>query len=428
MAAARATTARLSGAVLFWLGFIGILGPMAIDVYLPALPQMADSFGTSAAAVQLGLSATTIGMAVGNFFVGTLSDRLGRRKPLIFTGLLMVVGAGLAASAQNLPWFLVSCVLMGIAAASVQVCGRGVIADFTQGATSTRAFSMFNSIVMIGPLFGPMGGLALLAAFGWRGIFVALGAFALLGTLGVIIFVPESLAPENRHSHGLGTSIASMVKMWRNAVYRWYAIAMFMSFAVMFTYLGTCSLTLQIELAQPAWVAAVALALNGGSIILSGVLTAALSKRVSSVALVFVSIVIQVLAIGYLAVIVATNSLSVLNIFIIYFVITWGLGMSFGPITALALTHMRAAAGTALGQMGLIQFIVAAVISVLVGTINPSPAMSMLILGGIAVAIAITVALLGRRALLRDPADDSTPGTPSTMPEEFMPGETLGEV
>lgn len=126
--------------------------------------------------------------------------------------------------------------------------------------------------------------------------------------------------------------------------------------------------------------------------------------RVSSVALVFVSIVIQVLAIGYLAIIVATDSLSVLNILIIYFVITWGLGMSFGPITALALTHMRAAAGTALGQMGLIQFIVAAIISVLVGTINPSPAMSMLILGGIAVAIAITVPLLGRRALLRDPA------------------------
>ena len=106
---------------------------------------------------------------------------------------------------------------------------------------------------------------------------------------------------------------------------------------------------------------------------------------------------------GVLAVVVATNALSVVSIFIIYFVICVGLGLGFGSVTTLALTHVRKNSGTALGLMGLLQFIIGAITSVFVGTINPSPALSMLMIGGTAVAIAVIAALGGRRALRRDP-------------------------
>jgi DHA1 family bicyclomycin/chloramphenicol resistance-like MFS transporter len=389
--------------MLFWLGFIGILGPMAIDLYLPALPQMAADFGTTAATVQLGLATTTIGMAVGTFVVGALSDRLGRRPPLIFTGFLMVIGASLASASQSIVWFLACCLIMGVSASAVQVSGRGVIADLTRGSDSTRAFSFFSSIVMVGPIFGPVGGVLILSFAGWRGIFVALAAFALVGTIAIWSFVPESLARENRHTDGFGASLKSMWGMWKNKVFSWFAVLNFTNYALMFVYLGTCSLTIQVELGAPAWVAAVAFAVNGAGIVVAGMFGAWLAKHLTSVQIVFLSVAGQVLGIMYLAVVVATNSLSIVNIFAIYLVICFSLGISFGAITSLALTHVRKNSGTALGLMGLVQFLIGSATSVFVGTINPSPTVSMLIIGGTVVAVAVITAFGGRAALIRDP-------------------------
>ena len=403
-----ALPSRLSGATLFWLGFIGILGPMAVDIYLPALPSMAKDFGTTPATVQLGLATTTIGMALGTVVVGAMSDRFGRRGPLLITGMLMIVGASLASASFHILWFLACCLIMGVSASSVQVAGRGVIADLTRGSASTRAFSLFSSLVMVGPVFGPVGGVLILSIVGWRGIFVALAAFAVIATVGVWAFVPESLAKEKRHSDGFVDTLHSMGRTWRNRVFRWYAIVNFGSYALMFTYLGTCSLTIQVELGQPPWVAASAFAVNGASIALAGILSAQLSKRLSSVAILFISIAAQVAGIAFLAIIVASNSLSVVSIFIIYVMICAGLGMGFGPVTSLALTHVRKSSGTALGLMGLVQFLVGAVTSVLVGTINPSAAMAMLMIGGTGVAVTVIASVIGRRALTRDPDPATT--------------------
>ena len=379
---------------------------MSIDIYLPALPAMATDFGTTPAMVQLGLATTTIGMALGNIVVGTLSDRFGRRGPLLITGLLMVLGASLASASFHIVWFLACCLLMGLSASAVQVSGRGVIADLTRGKESTRAFSLFGSLVMVGPVFGPIGGVLILSFAGWRGIFVALAVFALIATIGVWAFVPESLVKEKRHSSGLVASLRSMGATWRNAVFRWYAVVNFCSFALIFTYLGTCSLTIQVELGQPPWVAATAFAVNGAAIAGAGVLSASLSKRWSSVSVLFLSLTAQVVGIVFLAITIATNSVSVASIFVIYFVICLGAGLCTGPVSSLALTHMRKRSGTALGLMGLTQFLVGAVTSVFVGTINPSPAMSMLIIGSAVVAIAVIAAFGGRQALRRNPDPD----------------------
>ncbi|MCF8541280.1 MAG: MFS transporter, partial [Aurantimicrobium sp.] len=275
---------------------------MAIDIYLPALPAMSKDFGTTAASVQLGLATTTIGMALGTVIVGALSDRFGRRPPLLITGALMVIGASLAAASFHIVWFLACCLIMGISASAVQVSGRGVIADLTRGVASTRAYSFLTSIIMVGPVFAPVGGVLILTFAGWRGIFVALAVFALIGTIGIWAFVPESLAKEKRHVDGFIASLRSMGATWRNSVYRWFSIVNFASYALMFTYLGTCSLTIQVELGQPPWVAAAAFAANGAGIALAGVFSAWLAKRISSVAILFMSVAGQVLGIIVLAV------------------------------------------------------------------------------------------------------------------------------
>jgi len=392
--------------MLFWLGFLGIIGPMAIDVYLPALPQMGEAFGVPASMVQLGLSTTTIGMAIGTFAIGLLSDRWGRRAPLVITGWLMVAGCLLAALSPNLIWFLCTAFLMGFGASSVQTAARGVIADLTHGPDAIRAFSQFTSIMMLGPIFGPVGGVLLLTFTGWQGIFVALAIFTGIGTVGVMFTVRESLTIERRHTHGFGETVRVMGKMWTEPVYRWFSIVMFTSYALMFSYLGTCSLTIQVQLGQPAWVAALALAINGGTIVLTAWIAGQLAKRLHGVTITLISYTGVLLGILFLGFSLATNNVNVIAIFVVYFLVAGFLGMGFGPITSLSITHMKHASGTALGQMGLFQFIVAAVVSTLVGTISPNPAESMLVLGAISLLIAYIGTLLGKRALAKNPGSD----------------------
>lgn len=389
--------------MLFWLGFIGVLGPLALDIYLPALPAMAQDLKTTAATVQFGLATTTTGMALGTFVVGPLTDRLGRRVPLLTTGLLMASGAILAALSPNVAWFLACCFLMGASAAAVQVAGRGVIADLTRGNASTRAFSLLSSIGMIGPIVGPAGGVLLLSLVGWRGIFVALAVFAITGTIAIWFFVPESLAVENRRADSFSTTIRSMLGMWNNRVFTWFAIVNFASYAMLFVYLGTCSLTIQLELRQPPWVAAVAFAINGAGIVVGSVTAARLARFISSVAIVYISVSGLAVGILFLGFTLASATLGIVSILVTYLVICVSLGISLGAVISLALTHVRKTSGTALGLLGLIQFIIAAFASVLVGTINPSPAMALLIVGGIVVAIAIIGTIGGQRALKRDP-------------------------
>lgn len=102
-------------------------------------------------------------------------------------------------------------------------------------------------------------------------------------------FVPESLPANRRHSHGLGETIKVMARMWKEPVYRWFSVVMFMSYAHMFTYMGTCTLTIQVQLDQPSWVGAVALALNGGSIVVTSWIAGQLSKRISGIAITLMS-------------------------------------------------------------------------------------------------------------------------------------------
>lgn len=193
----------LTNFLLAVLGLIAVLGPFGTDVYLPALPQMAQDLHTTPSGAQLVITFFSIGMAIGQLVMGSTSDRLGRR-PLLIAGPTLMAAACLAsASAPSLPLLLLANTAIGVAACTGMVVGRALIGDIAKDNQAARGFALMGMVVGLGPVIGPIGGAMVMGFSNWRGIYVAMGIFAAVLAVLAFLRVPETLPPEKRHSGGL---------------------------------------------------------------------------------------------------------------------------------------------------------------------------------------------------------------------------------
>ena len=359
--------AGLSTQLLVTLGAISILGPFGTDVYLPAFPQMAASLGTSAAGIQLTLTAFTVGMALGQLTMGSLSDRLGR-KPLIVLGcLIMFAASGIAALAQNLGLLILCCAFIGIAASAGMVCGRAMVSDLATGHEAAKGFSVLGILAGIGPILGPVGGALIMQLAGWRSIFGALSALAMV--FGVLAFfaLPETLHSTERHSGGLGTMFATMGQVIRNSNFVLHAVLLWCGFAMMFAYISASPFVLQNVFGLSPVQYTLDFGANGIVLLITGALSAALIKRVGPSAQVRIGVAMQLLAAAVLVIPSMLGELPLWAVMVAFALVPSSMGFVFGPVTALALRDVRHAAGTALALMGALQFVFAGVAAFVVG-------------------------------------------------------------
>jgi DHA1 family bicyclomycin/chloramphenicol resistance-like MFS transporter len=359
--------AGLSTQLLVTLGAISILGPFGTDVYLPAFPQMAASLGTSAAGIQLTLTAFTVGMALGQLTMGSLSDRLGR-KPLIVLGcLIMFAASGVAALAQNLGLLILCCAFIGIAASAGMVCGRAMVSDLATGHEAAKGFSVLGILAGIGPILGPVGGALIMQLAGWRSIFGSLSALAL--AFGVLAFfaLPETLDQAKRHSGGLGSMFATMGQLIRNKNFVLHAVLLWCGFAMMFAYISASPFVLQNVYGLTPLQYTLDFGANGIVLMITGALSAALIKRVGPAAQVRIGVAMQLVAAVVLVIPSTFGPLQLWAVIVAFALVPSSMGFVFGPVTALALQDVRHAAGTALALMGALQFVLAGVAAFVVG-------------------------------------------------------------
>jgi DHA1 family bicyclomycin/chloramphenicol resistance-like MFS transporter len=180
------------------LGLLAAIGPFAIDMYLPALPTIADDLGATIGATQMTLMAFFAGFGITQIVYGPLSDMLGRKTPLYFGLTLFIlcsVGCGLAPSVE---WLIAFRFVQGVGAAAVMVIPRAIIRDLHTGVEATRLMSLVMLVFSVSPILAPLTGSALIVPFGWRAVFVAITVAALLG-LGLVAGVlPETWPAERR--------------------------------------------------------------------------------------------------------------------------------------------------------------------------------------------------------------------------------------
>ena len=187
------------------LGALTALGPFTIDLYLPAFPTLQADFRTSAAAIQLTLTGTMVGFALGQLIVGPLSDKVGRRVPLLAVTALHVVASAAAALAPDLTLLAIARVFMGVGAAAGGVVAMAIVRDLFGGRRLVVMLSRLALVSGAAPVVAPLIGSALLSVMPWRGIFVVLALYGAVMLVAAIWLIPETLPAARRKERGATT-------------------------------------------------------------------------------------------------------------------------------------------------------------------------------------------------------------------------------
>ncbi|WP_250459989.1 multidrug effflux MFS transporter [Microbulbifer litoralis] len=180
------------------LGLLSCVGPFAIDMYLPALPLMAESFGAPVEAAQYTLMAFFIAFGVCQLFYGPASDMFGRKPPLYFGLILFALASVGCALAPTIEWLIALRFVQGVGAASVMSIPRAIIRDRYTGTRATRLMTTVMLVISISPMLAPLAGSALIGPFGWPSVFIAVTLATILSLLLAGFGLPETLAPADR--------------------------------------------------------------------------------------------------------------------------------------------------------------------------------------------------------------------------------------
>src|SRR4051812_1216698 len=357
------STARL----VIVLGAVNAIGPLSIDMYLPAFPDIARSLSTSAAQVQLTLTACVAGLALGQLVVGPLSDRLGRRLPLIAAMAIYAVASVCCSIAPSAPVLMALRFVQGLAGAGGVVIARAVVRDLRSGAAAVRLFSSLMLVTGLAPILAPLAGGQVLALASWRGIFIVLATLSALLALIVALGLRETLPPERRSDRGLRRTLAIMRALLRDRWFVGHALAGGLGFGALFAYISGSSFVLQGIYGVSPQLYSVLFAVNGLGLIAGSQLNARLVGRFGPAKLLRAGLLSITGSAAALLAVVTAGGLGVWAVLVPMFVIVSSLSFVLPNSTALALADHADVAGTASALLGVGQFLIGAVVAPLVG-------------------------------------------------------------
>lgn len=362
------------------LGGLTAMPPLSMDMYLPALPAVTDSLSAPAATVQLTLTACLAGMALGQLVVGPMSDRWGRRRPLLAGMVVYVVATALCAVAPNVELLIAFRLLQGLAGAAGIVIARAMVRDLYDGVEMARFFSTLMLISGAAPVVAPLIGGQVLRVTDWRGIFVVLTVVGILLTLVVVKWLGETLPPGKRHSGGVREALHTMRTLLADRVFTGYMLAGGLAFAALFAYISASPFVVQEIYGASPQTFSLLFGVNSIGLIVVGQINGkVLVGRVSlDKALGFGLTVIALAATALL--LMTSGVFGDVGLFPVaagLFVLMSAMGLAMPNTNAMALLRTPHAAGSASALLGTTSFLIGAVASPLVGVAGERTAVPM---------------------------------------------------
>ena len=261
------------------LGLLTMFGPLCMDLYLPSLPQLSDDLHASVTKAQLSLTACLVGLGVGQLLIGPLSDRLGRRTPLLWALALFTLASLACTVVTNIEQLLVLRFLQGVAGAGGAVISRAVARDLYSGSDLTRFFALLMIVNGLAPILAPVLGGQLLFLTSWRGVFLVLMLLgALIFTLTACL-LKESLPRELRAEGTWRSTLQAFKTTVSSRRFMGLCLVQGSMMAGMFAYIGVSTFVLQKIYHLSAQQFSLCFALNGAGLVLSGQVSARLSRN-----------------------------------------------------------------------------------------------------------------------------------------------------
>ncbi|MFY1598353.1 multidrug effflux MFS transporter [Micromonospora sp. WMMD737] len=390
-----APTGRAAVVLLVLLGTLTAFGPLSLDTYLPAFPEMTRDLSASQAQIQLSLTTCLVGMALGQLVTGPLSDRFGRRRPVLVGVAAYTLLSLVCAAVPSAETLAAARLAQGFAGGMGVVVARAVVRDLYAGREAAKYFSRLTLVFGVAPMAAPAFGSLVLRFGDWRTVFVALAVIGALLAAAVAWRLPETLPAARRSTGGLAATAAAGRSLFTDRIFLGYALAQGLAFAALFAYISGSSFVFQDVFGVSAGAFSLIFGVNALALVAAGQLNARLLDRFAPRTLLLRPLGVGLLAAAVLLAGALLGSLPLVAVAL--FVFMGSLGMVMPNGTALALDRHPAHAGTAAALLGTIQSLVGAMAAPLVGLGGEGSAVPMaVVLAGAAVASLAVVGTLAR--------------------------------
>ncbi|MCZ2858974.1 multidrug effflux MFS transporter [Blastococcus sp. VKM Ac-2987] len=391
------------------LGAFVALGPLTIDMYLPALPNITSDLLTTSATVQLTLTGTLIGLALGQLVLGPLSDAYGRRRPLLAGTALHVVASLLVLVAPTIAILGTLRVLQGVGAASGAVIALAVVRDLYDGRAAATMLSRLFLVLGAAPVLAPTIGGEILRFTTWRGVFAVLAGYGVFLLVVGWATLQETLPPERRRSAGVRGTLRIYRGLLHDRTYVGLVLVAGLTMAGLFSYVSGSSFVYQGEFGLDEQQFGLLFGAGAFWLIAATQLNPLLLRRWSPQALLVAGTVAGALAGAALVVLAGTGTGGLIGVTGALWAVLFACGLALPNAPALALSRHGEAAGSAAALLGAIQFGVGAAVSPVVGLLgNDAVAIGLVVVTALVLAIAVLVAVV-RPWQLATPGEEPAP-------------------
>ncbi|OLL74778.1 Multidrug resistance transporter, Bcr/CflA family [Pseudonocardia sp. Ae168_Ps1] len=412
MSAGVITPSRVRLALI--LGALIALGPLTIDTYLPALPEVGRDLAASGTTVQLTLTGTLAGLALGQILIGPLSDAYGRRLPLLAGTALHVLASALVAVAPTVELLTVLRVLQGVGASAGAVVGLTIVRDLFTGRAAATMLSRLMLVMGAAPVLAPTLGAGLLTWVSWRGVFLFLAGYGLVMLAVVTAGLPETLPVSRRRPARFGSTVRTYGMLLRDRTFVGLVLVAGLAMGALFSYVSGASYVFQQQFGVDQQTFGLLFGAGAVWLVVGTQLNPVLLRYLEPRRVLSGGIAAGVLAGIALLVLTATGTGGLPAVLAGVWILLLACGFVMPNAPALALARHGETAGTAAALLGALQFGIGAATSPVVGLLgNDAAAMGASMFGAVALA-GLSLVLVVRPWTLPDLNEEPVPAGASS--------------
>lgn len=350
------TAQKYSLSWILLLALLTAIAPLSTDMYLPALPEMAKEFSVSTLLVSSSLPAYFLGLAIGQLIYGPISDRIGRKIPLIFGLSLHIAASILCIHADDLQTLLIVRVLQALGSCVGLVLARAAIRDVLDTNSAAKAFASMMIVMGVAPVIAPTLGAWMLLFFHWNAIFIALSLLGVISLVWVIFGFKETLTPDRRLELSFKQVFQLYIKIYQDPSYRFPMLAGCFSFGLLFCYINAASTVLMDSYHLNEQQFAYAFGLNAVGTMFFSAMNHKLEHKYSVLQRLSIGGLVQVFGVLILFIAALLPQAGLPLVLTGLFLAVAGIGLTAPNSTALAMSQQGRQAGSASALMGGLQF------------------------------------------------------------------------